>query len=457
VTRGESFPAGFLWGSATASYQVEGAVAEDGRGPSIWDTFCAQSGAVVGGDTGQVACDHYHRYPEDIALMAGLGLGAYRFSLAWPRIQPSGTGAVNAAGIDHYRRVAEALLAAGIEPVATLYHWDLPQPLQDAGGWPNRETAHRFADYASAVHGALGDVITRWITLNEPWVASHLGYGLGTHAPGISDPAQCLAAAHSMLLAHGLAAAALRSGRHAQTQVGIALSLTVAVPASDDAADVAAARRLDGDSNRLFLDPLLRGRYPDDIDEWAGADPSRLSDADLEQVGAPLDFLGVNYYFRSHVRDATAGAGSGLLDVRAETVLPAGVPRTAMGWPIEPDGLRELLVRLRDDYPSLPPLFITENGAAFDDVVGADGSVDDPERIAYLDGHLRAVHEAIEGGVDVAGYFVWSLLDNFEWAEGFGKRFGIVYVDYATQRRIPKASATWYASLAQSNALPTQG
>ena len=463
------FPPGFQWGSATASYQVEGAVDEDGRGPSIWDAFCATPGAVHDGDTGREACDHYHRYPADIALMADLGLTTYRFSIAWPRIQPTGQGPAHPAGIDHYRRVAEELLQAGIQPVATLYHWDLPQALQDLGGWPNRDTAQRFAEYAALVYDGLGDLVPSWITLNEPWVASHLGYGNGGHAPGISDGAQCLAATHHLLLGHGLAAAALRSRRHPDTQIGITVNLTVAVAASDDPADQAAARRVDGDSNRLFLDPLLRGSYPDDMIEWfdgkaGGNSFAFVRDGDLEQIAAPLDFLGVNYYTRHHVKgraqldgpaDVPAGSGPRVtlpaLDI--ESVLPDGVPRTAMGWPVEPDGLRQLLVRLHDDYPSLPPIFITENGAAYDDAPAPDGTVDDPERITYLDGHLRAVHQAIEVGVEVRGYFVWSLMDNFEWSEGYAKRFGIIYVDYPTQTRTPKSSAQWYAGVARANGL----
>jgi len=455
VTEPRTFPAGFVWGSATASYQVEGAVDEDGRGPSIWDTFSATPGAVHGDDTGVQACDHYHRYPQDIALMADLGLAAYRFSVAWPRIQPTGRGPANPAGIDHYRRVAEELLSRGIEPVVTLYHWDLPQALQDAGGWPERDTAHRFADYAGLVHDALGDVVHRWITLNEPWVASHLGYGGGGHAPGLADGHQCLAATHHLLLGHGLAADVLRSGRHAAPQVGITLSLNVAAPLTDEEADVAAARRVDGDSNRYYLDAVLRGSYPEDMVEWFGRDSyDFVRDGDLARMAVPLDFLGVNYYMRLHVRAAARGTDRALLpSLDIESVVPDDLPHTAMGWPVEPDGLRQLLVRLRDDYPMLPPVHITENGAAYDDVVAADGTVQDTERIAYLDGHLRALHQAIEQGVDVRGYFVWSLLDNFEWAEGYAKRFGVIYVDYETQQRIPKASARWYADLARTNRL----
>jgi beta-glucosidase len=455
-----TFPQGFLWGSATAAYQVEGAVDADGRGPSIWDTFSATPGKVRGGDTGAVACDQYRRYPQDIALMADLGLRAYRFSIAWARIQPEGSGPANPKGLDHYRRLVEQLRERGIEPMVTLYHWDLPQALQDAGGWPARATAERFADYASLVGEALGDLVDYWTTLNEPWVSSHLGYGSGVHAPGVRDAAQCLAATHHLLLGHGLAAQALRAASHADLQVGITLNLTVATPASDAEEDAAAAHRLDGDINRLFLDPVLRGRYPGDMVDWFGGEAAFpfLFDGDLATIAGPLDFLGVNYYFRSHVRASAAGEPAGpratVPSIAAVTEPPPELPRTAMGWPVEPDGLRELLVRLHDDYPGLPPVYITENGAAYDDRPAADGTVDDLDRVAYLDGHVRALAEAVAAGVDVRGYFVWSLLDNFEWAEGYAKRFGIVFVDYATQRRIPKASARWYARVVRDNHLP---
>jgi beta-glucosidase len=442
------FPDGFVWGAATAAYQVEGAVDVDGRGQSIWDTFCQVPGAIAGGDTGEVACDHYRRFPEDIALLSDLGLGAYRFSIAWPRIQPDGSGAVNQKGLDHYRRVVDELLAHDVVPYVTLYHWDLPQALQDRGGWPVRDTAYRFADYAGVVHDALGDVVKQWITLNEPKVSSHAGYGSGIHAPGIQDLGQRNRAVHHLLLAHGLGLQVLRDGRHAAgQQVGITLDVSPVLPAGDSSADRDAARRVDGDSHRLFLDPILRGEYPKDVLEQLGGF-DWVQDGDLALASAPIDFLGINYYRRMLVE----AAGTGPL--QAKIVLPEGVPVTAVDWPVQPDGLREVLVGLDAAYPDLPPVYITENGAAYDDVPAADGSVDDPLRVDYLHRHLQALRTAIAAGVDVRGYFVWTLLDNFEWAEGNAKRFGIVYVDYATQARTPKASASWLGKVARANTLP---
>jgi beta-glucosidase len=433
------FPDGFVWGAATAAYQVEGAVDADGRGQSIWDTFCRVPGAIAGGDTGDVACDHYHRYAEDVGLLAELGLGAYRFSIAWPRIQPDGSGAINQKGLDHYRRVVDELLARDVVPYVTLYHWDLPQALQDKGGWPARDTAYRFADYAAVVHDALGDVVQHWITLNEPKVSSHAGYGSGIHAPGIKDQVLRDRAVHHLLLAHGLSLQALRDGRHAaRQQVGLTLDVSPVAPASDSQADADAARRVDADSHRLFLDPVLRGTYPIHLEA--------VEDGDLGLISAPIDFLGINYYRRILVQAGPAGD---------QTVLPDGVPVTSVNWPVQPDGLREVLVDLQNTYPAMPPIYITENGAAYDDVPAEDGTVDDPLRVEYLHGHLSALRTAIAAGVDVRGYFVWTLLDNFEWAEGFAKRFGIVHVDYATQTRTPKTSAGWLGRVARANALPS--
>ncbi|MFI6830221.1 GH1 family beta-glucosidase [Kribbella sp. NPDC050241] len=433
------FPDGFVWGAATAAYQVEGAVDADGRGQSIWDTFCRVPGAIAGGDTGDVACDHYHRYAEDIGLLADLGLGAYRFSIAWPRIQPDGSGAINQKGLDHYRRVVDEMLTRDVVPYVTLYHWDLPQALQDKGGWPVRATAYRFADYAAVVHEVLGDVVQHWITLNEPKVSSHAGYGSGIHAPGIKDSVLRDRAVHHLLLAHGLSLQALRDGRHAAgQQVGLTLDVSPVAPASDSQADADAARRVDVDSHRLFLDPVLRGTYPIHLDA--------VEDGDLGLISAPIDFLGINYYRRILVQAGPTGD---------ETVLPDGVPVTSVNWPVQPDGLREVLVDLQTTYPAIPPIYITENGAAYDDVPAEDGTVDDPQRVNYLHGHLSALRTAIAAGVDVRGYFVWTLLDNFEWAEGFAKRFGIVHVDYATQIRTPKTSAGWLGRAARANALPS--
>jgi beta-glucosidase len=436
-----TFPDGFVWGAATAAYQVEGAVNTDGRGQSIWDTFCRVPGAIAGGDTGDVACDHYNRYAEDIGLLSELGLGAYRFSIAWPRVQPDGSGAINQKGLDHYRRVVDELLAKDVVPYVTLYHWDLPQALQDKGGWPARDTAYRFADYAAVVHDALGDVVKQWITLNEPKVSSHAGYGSGIHAPGIQDRVLRDRAVHHLLLAHGLGLEVLRGGRHAAgQQVGITLDVSPVVPASDSQADADAAERVDIDSHRLFLDPVLRGEYPVHLDG--------VQEGDLALIGAPIDFLGINYYRRILVQAAPTA------ELQAETVLPEGVPVTSVNWPVQPDGLREVLVDLQAGY-DLPPVYITENGAAYNDVPAADGTVDDPQRVEYLHGHLAALRTAIAAGVDVRGYFVWTLLDNFEWAEGYAKRFGVVHVDFETQTRTPKTSAGWLGRVARENALPS--
>ena len=435
---GLRFPPGFVFGTATAAYQIEGAVAEDGRGPSIWDTFSHTPGAVRNGETGDVACDSYHRYPEDVRLMAGLGTHAYRFSVSWPRIQPAGRGTVNRAGIDYYSRLVDELLGAGVAPAATLYHWDLPQPLQDAGGWLARDTADRFADYAAVVADALGDRMRMWITLNEPVVATWNGHVEGSHAPGLRLGTGAFPVAHHLLLAHGRAVPVLRSA-NPDVPVGITNNYGPCHPASDAEADVAAARLQDILRNRLYTDPVLLGRYPDEFAELAAG---TVHDGDLAAISAPLDFLGVNYYFPELVRADPAGVFG-----TAPVEWP-DAPRTAFDWPVVPDGMRQTLVDLRDRYGAgLPPVYVTENGAAYDDVVGPDGTVDDGDRVSYLDAHLRAVRTAMDAGVTVRGYFCWSLLDNFEWAEGFSKRFGLVHVDFGSQRRTPKASYGWYRDL----------
>ena len=450
------FPDGFAWGTATASYQIEGAVAEDGRSPSIWDTFSHTPGKVQDGDTGDVADDHYHRYEEDIELMAGLGVGWYRFSLAWPRLQPDGRGALNEAGVDFYSRLVDALLAKGIQPWITLYHWDLPQVLQDAGGWPERDTAERFAEYAAAVYERLHDRVTHWTTLNEPWVSAFIGHATGRHAPGLKDPEAALRAAHHLLLGHGLATTAMRAHGDPDSSFGITLNVSQTDPASDDPADVDAARRADGLTNRLFFDPLLRGAYPADTleDVKAVTDGSHIQPGDLERIHVPLDFLGINYYYRTVVR-----AGDGANNTESPWVgqgdierVSRGLPQTEMGWEIDPEGLYDFLTRVGRDYPGVP-LYVTENGAAMPDEKGPDGAVHDPDRIAYLDAHFRAAHRAIAGGVDLRGYFVWSLLDNFEWSFGYSKRFGLVYVDFETLERTPKDSARWYAGVTRANGL----
>ena len=433
---------GFIWGAATAAYQIEGATAVDGRGESIWDRFATVPGNVANGDTGEPACDHYHRWPADLDLMRSLGIQGYRFSLSWPRIQPDGRGPANPKGLDFYRRLVEGMLERGIAPLATLYHWDLPQALQDDGGWASRDTAFRFSEYAEIVFDGLGDLVGDWITHNEPWVVSFLGYAYGTKAPGVQDWRAALRASHHTLLSHGLAVRRFReAGRPGR--IGITLDLTVARPASSTEADAAAARRFDSHRNRWFLDPLFRGSYPQDMvaryeDRLGSFDAVR--DGDLETIARPLDFLGVNFYRPNLVG---AGGGDPVLDLH-EAEAPEA--RTAMGWPIVPGTLTQLLHRLRRDYGDLP-LLITENGAAYDDELDGEGAIEDPLRVAYLREHIAAVERARDEGVDVRGYYVWSLFDNFEWEYGYEKRFGIVFVDYPTQRRIPKRSALWYRDL----------
>ncbi|TDB78861.1 GH1 family beta-glucosidase [Micromonospora sp. KC721] len=454
------FPENFVWGAATAAYQIEGAAHDDGRGPSIWDTFSRTPGKVFAGHTGDVACDHYHRYADDVALMAELGLRAYRFSVSWPRIRPDGTGPVNPRGLDFYDRLTDALLERGIDPIVTLYHWDLPQALQDRGGWTNRDTAAHLADYAVAVYTRLGDRIRTWTTLNEPWCSAYLGYGSGLHAPGERDAGAAFAAVHHLLLGHGLAARALRSA--GAEIVGITLNPADAQPADPtSAADAAAVRLVDGLHNRIFLDPLTGAGYPQDVLEHLSrlVEPTFLRDGDEKIIAAPIDLLGLNYYAPTYVAGRPDGAGGSAYpgtEGAVEFLAPTG-PTTEMGWMIEPAGLTRLLERISRDYPGLP-LMITENGGAFPDKTGTedpDGGerVLDHDRIAYLDGHLRAAHEAIARGVDLRGYLVWSLLDNFEWAEGYQKRFGIVHVDYLTQRRTPKSSARWYQEVISRNGL----
>ena len=435
------FPAGFLWGTATSAYQIDGAVHEGGRGRSIWDTFAHTPGRTVRGDTGDIACDHFHRWPEDVALMRELGLNAYRFSVSWPRLQPGGTGPLNQRGLDFYRALLEGLREAGIRPLVTLYHWELPQELEDAGGWPVRETASRFADLAAATVETLGDLAKDWITLNEPWCQAFLGYHNGIHAPGRQHLADAVAAAHHLNLAHGLAVTAIRAAR-ADAQVGVANILTHVRPATERAEDVAAAERVDLNHNRLFLEPMLLGRYPAAAHELYGSqglgELVRAEDEAL--IAAPLDVLAVNHYHHMLIEAAPEDTHLGARGVAAE---PA---TTSLGWSVTPEALYAVLTRVRDQYTSLP-LYVTENGASFIDYVDPDGEVRDVERVEYLRGYLGAVAQAIEDGVDLRGYFAWSLMDNFEWGEGYRSRFGLVYVDYGSQRRIPKASARWYGDL----------
>jgi beta-glucosidase len=430
-------PPGFVWGAAGSAYQVEGAVAEDGRGESIWDRFVQAPGAIANGDTGVVACDSYHRFGDDVRLMHDLGINAYRFSISWPRILPEGRGRVNPAGLDFYDRMVDDLLANGIEPYATLYHWDLPQALEDRGGWPARDTADAFAEYVQVVASRLGDRVPNWITQNEPWVVSWLGYGLGVHAPGRRSDADALAAAHHVLLAHGRAAEVLRR-EAAGARVGVTVDLYPMYPLSDAAEDIEAARLLDGSRNRWFLEPILGLGYPADTLEHYRPILPRIEDDDLRTIGAPIDFLGVNYYSRAVV---CAGADP----TRPTQVEVVDAEHTEMGWEVYPEGLRDLLVRLHGDY-ALPDVYITENGAAYPDV-RSNGSVVDPQRISYVERHVAALVDAISEGVPVRGYFLWSLLDNFEWAFGYSRRFGIVYVDFDTLERVPKESFAWYRDL----------
>jgi beta-galactosidase len=455
-----SFPDDFVWGAATAAYQVEGGVSEDGRGPSIWDSFARTPGAIADGTTGDVAVDHYHRYDEDIAILADLGMNAYRFSIAWPRIQPAGTGAVNQAGLDFYRRIAETCRKHGIEPYATLYHWDLPQSLEDAGGWLVPGTAEAFRDYAALTHAALADVITYWITLNEPWCSAFLGYGNGVHAPGRQVGRDSFRAVHHLLLGHGLALQAMREGQPDST-LGVTLNLYSVRAASDSAIDQEAARRSDGLSNRLFLDPILLGRYPQDVLVDAGLASwfAERSD-DLATIATPVDFLGINYYSRHTAAGPTDGQFS---DPSVPSAAPGservvmvdtGAPKTAMGWEIHPDGLVDVIEMVHDRAPDLP-VYITENGAAYTDEVGSDGQIADEERRRYFEQHTAACAEALQRLLPLKGYFAWSLLDNWEWAFGLSRRFGLVYVDYATQQRTVKQSGAWFRDLLTDSNRPS--
>ncbi|MEZ5189644.1 MAG: family 1 glycosylhydrolase [Schumannella sp.] len=458
-----AFPASFLWGAATAAAQIEGAAHEDGKTDSVWDHFARTPGNVANGDTPERAVDHYHRMPEDVALMRELGLDSYRFSISWARVKPD-DAAPNPKGLDFYSRLVDELLGAGILPWLTLYHWDLPQAVEETGGWANRDTAARFLDYAELVHEHLGDRVTHWTTFNEPLCSSLIGYAGGEHAPGRTEPRAGLAALHHQHLAHGLAVRALRE-RGAQ-QLGITLNLTNAVPNDPaDPADLDAARRIDALWNRAFLDPLLLGRYPADFLEDVAAHrfDELVHDGDLAAIAQPIDFLGVNHYHDDNVsghplppdtppglRPTDKPDGSPFVGSEFVTFPPRDLPRTAMGWEVNPDGLRILLTRLGREYPHLPPLYVTENGSSYDDTVSADGAVHDTERVAYLRSHVDAVAAAIAEGADVRGYFAWSLLDNFEWAWGYDKRFGVVRVDYETQERTVKDSGWALAELARA-------
>lgn len=449
-------PKGFDWGVATASQQIEGSPAVDGRGASIWDEFERQPGAIKDGSTSEIGNDHYLSWRKDVDSLARMNVGAYRFSIAWPRIQPEGRGAVEKRGLSFYSQLIDTLLERGIKPWVTLYHWDLPQALHLRGGWPARDTAERFADYAMVVFDAFRDRVSHWTTLNEPYCSAFHGYASGHHAPGERDPGSALAAAHHLLLGHGMAVQRMREV-DASRQFGVTINLTPIEPASPSEEDVDAARRVDGIANRWFLDPILRSEFPKDIvEDLKEVLPDDLvRSGDLEVMGQPLDFLGVNYYMRhrvsagggTKVRPGTTYIGAADAEFHAR-----GLPRTDMGWEIDPDGMRALLERLNAEYDP-PPIWITENGAAFDDEVDSSGRILDLDRIDYLRTHLLAVHEAIEQGVDVRGYFAWTLNDNFEWAFGISKRFGLIHYDHDCGRRTDKSSALWFSKVAASNAL----
>ncbi|MCF2525774.1 GH1 family beta-glucosidase [Yinghuangia soli] len=440
-----AFPQDFLWGAATSAYQIEGAVHEDGRLPSIWDTFSRTPGAVDNGDTGDIACDHYRRWPEDVALMRELGLGAYRFSIAWPRVIPTGGGPVNPRGLAFYDRLVDALLEAGIRPFATLYHWDLPQQLQDRGGWADRATAEHFAEYAAATARVLGDRVTDWTTLNEPLCSAWIGHLEGRMAPGITDLPTAVRASYHLLLGHGLAVQAVRANAPRTPQLGYVVNLSPIEAASDRDADVAAAVRADGHVNRWWLDPVHGRGFPADMRAVYGVDlPEQPGDDAV--IAQPLDYLGINYYFRQIVADDPTGPAP-----YARQLEVPGAPVTGMGWEVHPDGLEQLLVRAADEYGARK-LYVTESGAAWPDTVDASGAVHDAERTAYLDGHLAACGRALARGVPLAGHFAWSLLDNFEWAYGYQHRFGLVHVDYPTQKRTMKSSGRRYADLIRAHA-----
>jgi beta-glucosidase len=430
-----TFPPGFVWGVATSSFQIEGGAIEDGKGESIWDRFCRIPGAIADGSDGDIACDHYHRWSEDLDLIAELGVDAYRFSISWPRVRPGGAGAWNAKGLDFYDRLVDGLVQRGIKPYLTLNHWDLPAELQDAGGWANRDTVQRFVEYALGVHSRLGDRVVAITTHNEPWVIAQLGYEAGTFAPGLKSRATAAQASHHLLLSHGLALQALRAGG-CRSKLGIVLNLSPTHPATSSAADEASARLEDGRLLRWYMDPLFHGAYPEDVLAWLGADAPRVEAGDLKAIAAPMDFLGINYYSRK------VASADGSWDATRR-----GLALTDMGWEIYPAGLTELLLGLHRDY-TVPPMYVMENGAAFKDRM-VDGQVHDADRLAYIASHISAVDEAMTQGVRMAGYMVWSLLDNFEWASGYDKRFGIVHVDYATQRRTMKDSALWYRAFLQ--------
>ncbi|QNE18042.1 beta-glucosidase [Kribbella qitaiheensis] len=434
----------FVWGTATSAYQIEGAIDADGRLPSIWDTFCRVPGAIDNGDDGDVACDSYHRWPEDLDLLKRLGVDAYRFSIAWPRVIPTGSGAVNAAGLDYYDRVVDELLAEGIKPFVTLYHWDLPQALQDLGGWENRDTAYRFAEYAAVVGAKLGDRVRDWVTLNEPLCSAWIGHWEGRMAPGITDPAIAVRASYNLLLAHGLGVAALRESAPEPASIGLVVNLSGTEPASDSAADIRAAQIADGHINRWWLDPVFGRGFPADMVETYGVElPEQPGDAEI--IAAPTDFVGLNYYFRQIIQADQSVPLLGFSQVPGPNA-----ERTMLDWEVHPAGLEELILRLAKEYGA-EKIYITENGSAWVDQPDAEFTVDDQQRTAYLEGHLAACVRAVQQGAPLAGYFAWSLMDNFEWAYGYAPRFGLSYVDYPTGTRVMKTSGKTYTSLIKSH------
>jgi len=443
-----TFPKGFQWGTASASYQIEGAWNEDGKGESIWDRFCHTPGKIKNGDTGDVACDYYHRYREDIALMAELGLNASRISIAWPRIQPQGRGAINQKGLDFYSRVVDELLRRKIKPFVTLFHWDLPQALEDAGGWPNRDTAKHFADYAAIVADKLGDRVKHWMVLNEPWVFTILGYLVGMHAPGRKEPGQALNATHVVNLAQGLGVRAIRERGHQPEAVGTAFSMSPIHPQNPGSKeDCDAAERWHGFCNLWFLETVMNGRYPDIYVSGKFEDRVEVRPGDLETIKAPLDFVGINLYTRQVVAHDPSDPNLGAKQVRPEVK-----EFTDFGWEVYPRALSEMILRITKDYKR-PPIYVTENGCSYGDGPGPDGAVRDERRVGFLRRYIAEVSRAIAQGADVRGYFAWTFTDNFEWAEGYAQRFGIVHCDFATQKRIVKQSGEWYSRLARSNAL----
>ena len=442
-----TFPKDFLWGTASASYQIEGAWNEDGKGESVWDRFSHTPGKIKLGDTGDVACDFYHRYADDIALMSNLGLNAARISLSWPRIMPSGKGQVNQQGLDFYHRVVDELLKRDIQPWVTLYHWDLPQALEDSGGWPNRDLAEYFRDYAAVVADSLGDRVKHWMAFNEPWIFTILGYLMGIHAPGRREPLEAMKATHTVNIAQGLAIRALRESRNKPTAVGTAFSMSPVHPSTSSPEDRAAAQRWHQFYNMWFLDPVMRGEYPQAYVQGSFADHVDIRPGDLDKIKAPLDFIGINLYTRAVVAHDPHDHNIGVAQVR-----PGGEEVTEFGWEVYPPALSEMILHVAKDYPDLP-IYVTENGCSYGDAPGPDGKVNDQRRVSFLRRFIGEVGRAMQAGANVRGYFLWTFTDNFEWAEGFRQRFGIVYCDFETQQRVVKESGHWYSRLARSGAL----